>query len=335
MTASIHPETILRELTELWAGLGKQQDGNGSSGVLRACSMTLVAVAEQTEGAENTGETLAALMREHPSRSIVIRLRPGIDPILDARVFAQCWMPFGQRRQICCEQIEITASDSTLEGVPAVVLPLAVADLPVIVWCRSARIFRLPAFKGLAGIAHKLVVDSEAFPSPRYILPELAGAAAHRPIVADLAWTRLTRWRELISQIFENRAYLSQAPDIARIRIAFEGSQPPATACYFAAWLLDSFESAGAKPQLEWGSNPGDGSEKIGAVEFTGGSLSISVAVREHAAVITIGSLVNRTVFSEATDYVLLREELAIPGRDPIYDRTVARAAALAAQQLT
>lgn len=332
MTATINPETILRELTELWVGLGKQQDGDGSTGVLRACSMTLIAVAEQAEGAENTGETLAALMREHPSRSIVIRLRPEGDPVLDARVFAQCWMPFGQRRQICCEQIEITASDSTLEGVPAVVLPLAVADLPVIVWCRSARVFRLPAFRDLAGIAHKLIIDSETFPSPRDILPELAAAAAHRPLVADLAWTRLTRWRELISQIFENRTYVSRLPGIGQIRIAFQGSQPPASACYFAAWLLDSFELAGAKPALAWERDRTSGPEKIGGVEFTGSGFSVSIAVREQAAEIAIGSLVTRTAFSEATDYALLREELSIPGRDPIYERTVARAAALAVQ---
>jgi glucose-6-phosphate dehydrogenase assembly protein OpcA len=258
--------------------------------------------------------------------------------VLDARVFAQCWMPFGQRRQICCEQIEITASDATLGDVPAVVLPLAVADLPVILWCRSPRIFRLPAFSDLARIAHKLIVDSESFPSARDIVPELAAAAAKQPgvpgvpIMADLAWTRLTRWRELISQIFENCAYLSRLPDISQIRIGFRGSQPPASACYLAAWLLAGLESAGAKPGLQWQRNEANGSEKIGAVEFTGLDLSISVAVRDRAAEITMGSLVNRMVFSEATDYVLLREELAIPGRDPIYEKTVARAAALAVQ---
>ena len=344
MPATINPETILRELTELWVGLGKQQDGDGANGVLRACSMTMVAAAEEAEDAANVGETLAALMREHPSRAIVIRLRSGRDPVLDARVFAQCWMPFGQRRQICCEQIEITASDATLGDVPAVVLPLAVADLPVILWCRSPRIFRLPAFSDLARIAHKMIVDSEAFPSPRDIVPELAAAAAKQagaqgtpdlpvaPIMADLSWTRLTRWRELISQIFENRAYLSRLPYISQIRIGFRGSQPSASACYLAAWLLTSLESAGAKPALQWQRNEANDSEKIAAVEFTGLDLPVSVAVHDRAAEITMGSLVNRAVFSEATDYVLLREELSIPGRDPIYEKTVARAAALAVQ---
>ena len=53
-------------------------------------------------------------MPEHPARAIVIRLRGAGERALSERVYAQCWMPFGQRRQICCEQIEITASDAAL-----------------------------------------------------------------------------------------------------------------------------------------------------------------------------------------------------------------------------
>jgi len=58
------------------------------------------------------GETMAALMPEHPARTIVVRLSGAGERALAERVYAQCWMPFGERRQICCEQIEITASDA-------------------------------------------------------------------------------------------------------------------------------------------------------------------------------------------------------------------------------
>ena len=66
------------------------------------------------------GETLALLMREHPSRAVVVRVRDVDAPELEAKVLAQCWMPFGQRRQICCEQIEISTSNASLVDVPAV-----------------------------------------------------------------------------------------------------------------------------------------------------------------------------------------------------------------------
>ncbi len=94
-------------------------------------------------------------------------------------------MPFGHRQQICCEQIEITASDASLPDFAPVVLPLTVPDLPVILWCRSPRLFRLPAFSQLCAIAQKVVLDSAAFDDARAALGEmsaLGGPAAYWPI---------------------------------------------------------------------------------------------------------------------------------------------------------
>jgi glucose-6-phosphate dehydrogenase assembly protein OpcA len=81
-------------------------------------------------------------MPEHPARAILVRLSGAGDRSLAERVYSQCWMPFGQRRQICCEQVEITASDAALADLQSVVLPLTVPDLPLIVWCRSRACWR-------------------------------------------------------------------------------------------------------------------------------------------------------------------------------------------------
>ena len=78
--------------------------------------MTLIVVVEEERDAQAIGETLASLMHEHPSRAIVLRVRSGEEPSLSARVFAQCWMPFGSRQQICCEQVEIISSLGELLG---------------------------------------------------------------------------------------------------------------------------------------------------------------------------------------------------------------------------
>ena len=95
---TIAPDRILHDMADLWVSLGKQ--GEGDAGVLRACSMTLVVAAEESDDAQAIGETLAALMPEHPSRAIVLRFRADAQRGLAARVFAQCWMPFGHRQQI-------------------------------------------------------------------------------------------------------------------------------------------------------------------------------------------------------------------------------------------
>ncbi len=165
MPATIKPDKILKELANLWIETAAPAGGE-SSGVLRACSMTMIVIADESEDTQGIAETLAQLMKEHPSRAIVIRLRDCTEPCLESRVFAQCWKPFGSRQHICCEQIEIIASDSSLQDVPAVVLPLVVADLPVILWCRSGRVTELPGFRELELLAQKVIFDSASFGDP-------------------------------------------------------------------------------------------------------------------------------------------------------------------------
>ncbi len=337
MSLTIHPEAILRELSELWVSLGKEADQDYPSGVLRACTMTLLAVVEESEDTSDVWSVIAALMPEHPSRAIVIRFRQQAGRELSARVFSQCWMPFGYRRQICCEQIEITASDASLPDLPAVIVPLAVSDLPVILWCRGTRLLGLPDFPLLARIAHKLVLDSSAFPDPADILNRLNAHSRSGQVLGDLAWTRLTRWRELVSQIFENRDYVARLPGVAQVRVGFGGDRPPTSAYYLAAWLLDCLEHSGAKAHVSWEPAPDASPGQLARIELIGANgdgsrASIAVAAdgERQCAQVQVDSLSSMRLFPPDNDYVLLREELSIPGRDPVYERTLTQAARLA-----
>jgi glucose-6-phosphate dehydrogenase assembly protein OpcA len=337
VSTTIQPERILRELAELWVSLGKDADHGQSSGVLRACTMTLITLVEETEDPTDVWSTMAALMPEHPSRAMVIRVRESAARELASRVFSQCWMPFGHRRQICCEQIEISASDASLPDLAAVVLPLTVPDLPVILWCRSARVFGLPDFSQIAKIAQKLLLDSSGFADSAAILLEIGRRSRAGQVLGDLAWTRITGIRELISQIFESRNYLARLNEIADVKISFGGSVPPTAAYYLAAWLLDCLESAGAHPRLSWEASAKQPLGQLSRIEMAGGSedgLHITICVsgdRERpCGDVQIDSLASHTVFPPDNDYVLLREELAIPGLDPVYEKSLTRAVALA-----
>jgi glucose-6-phosphate dehydrogenase assembly protein OpcA len=339
MSTTIQPESILRELAELWVSLGKETENGQSSGVLRACAMTLITLVEETEDPTDVWSTMAALMPEHPSRAMVIRFRQAMVRELASRVFSQCWMPFGHRRQICCEQIEISASDGSLPDLAAVVLPLTVPDLPVMLWCRSARVFGLPDFSQIAKIANKLLLDSSNFPNAAAILAEIARRSRAGQVLGDLVWTRLTRVRELISQIFESRSYLARLPEVSKVTISFGGAVPPTAAYYLAAWLLDCLESAGAHPRLSWEPAPGDPGQ-LSRIELTGGAedglhivICVSGGRERRCGEVQIDSLASHTVFPPDNDYVLLREELSIPGRDPVYEKSLTRALALTEPQ--
>ncbi|HTS63641.1 MAG TPA: glucose-6-phosphate dehydrogenase assembly protein OpcA [Candidatus Acidoferrales bacterium] len=315
MSATVSPDRILKQLADLWTAEGRQ----GDAGVLRACSMTLVVIAEVSDDPSALGETLAALMPEHPARTILVRLSGDGERALAERVYQQCWMPFGQRRQICCEQIEITVSDAALADLPSVLLPLQVPDLPVILWCRSARLTDLPERRELAGIATKMVFDSTNAPNPAQALGRLRDACGKGLLVADLAWTTLTRWRESLARLFDNRDYLARLAEVQSVRVAFPSGLASA-AWYLAAWAANAL---GRAPSVV----PGASALRL---ELSSPGFSVSLAREDDRLVTTVDGKSSCASLPAPTGYLLMREELAIVRRDPVFERTLELAARLA-----
>ena len=316
------PDTILHDLAELWVTLGQQGQIESGNGVLRACSMTLVVVTEPPDDAQALGETLAALMPEHPARVIILRLDDPRQPDLAGRVFAQCWMPFGQRRQICCEQIEIAASSAALADALAIVDAVAASDLPVVAWCRSLRLLERPEFRKLAA---RVVVDSARFPDPQTAIQLLSEVSVARVPVGDLSWTRLTRWRETFAQCFETRA----RPDAAQLRVGFGGPTAPVQARYMAAWIADSFTRAGTSVTVKMESIASASQGELALVELTAANLRIELTRRDARLHIDADGMARCVSLPPATDYSLMREELAIERPDPVFERTLAAARTL------
>ncbi|MDX1979058.1 MAG: glucose-6-phosphate dehydrogenase assembly protein OpcA [Bryobacteraceae bacterium] len=304
MAAVVSPEGILKELSALWVSLGKQED----SGVLRACAMTLIMATGEEEDAAEAGLTLAELIHEHPSRAIVLRVVTSAEPVLESRVLAQCWMPFGKRQQICCEQIEITASPATLPGVQRILGALVAPDLPVMLVCRSPRLFGLPKFQKLLAMANKVVADSHGSPEPWGVMQRVADMRANGRDVADLAWTRLTPLRQEIGAAFDEPGAIARLPLISRAVIAHPPGPMPPEALYLTAWLHHSLGR-----ELPVSFQPEAGSDPITRVDLIGEQVLFSF----------------RPPFSRA-GCELLREELSISGRDSVYDSVLAGALALA-----
>ncbi len=325
MGATIAPEKILKELADLWVDSAKHEQTEGGSGVLRACSMTLLALSEAGEDTQDLGETIAALMPEHPARTILVRLSGAGDRSLAERVYSQCWMPFGQRRQICCEQVEITASDAALADLPSVVVPLTVPDLPLIVWCRSARLLAMPEFRAIAAMAWKVVFDSAAAPDAAEVLKRAQELAEGGVMLGDLSWTRLTRWREMLSQVFENQQNTALLPGVASVDVEWTASLH-VTALYLAAWIRDSLAVAGVKPSLNI--SPGGGDSLHARLKGTG--IALELTREADRMVVTLNGASQCTNLPQPTDYLLMREELGIVRHDPVFEATLKSAEQLA-----
>lgn len=312
MTSAVQPDRVLRELADLWVSLGKEGEEGG--GVLRACAMTLVTVAGPEDDAQEIGETLAGLMRHHPSRMIVIRLEPACGE-LAARVFAQCWLPFGSRRQICCEQIEIRTPPHDLADAAAAVLPLVAADLPVAVWLRHPSLLEHRDLNALVSLGGRLITDSARADEPDRALRRLRELLNAGFPFADLAWTRVTRWRELVAQVFANPAYLERAASLRKMEVWHGGAEPHPSARYLAAWLATCLETAGGGAETTF--HPGPAESSISRVSLHGTGMHVELEKVDAALVeVRVDGLSNRAVLQPSSDRSLLDEELRLTPPD-------------------
>jgi glucose-6-phosphate dehydrogenase assembly protein OpcA len=327
MTAEAHPERILKDLHDLWITLGKEESGTGD-GVLRACALTLIVMEQDDGDTSATGETLAELMRDYPSRAIVLRVRPGEGRALEARVFAQCWLPFGRRKQICSEQIEITAGRLSLAAVPPILLALAAPDLPVVMWRRSASLAGMREVAALEALADKLILDSDAAGDVRDASAVLSAARQSGAPFADLAWTRLTAWRETIAQVFDCPLPRTCLPGFREITVLHGRGGISISACYLAGWLSVALGWDPLDPRLRF-SETGNGDLAGMTLSAPGSEIEIS-RQGEQSLIARINGMPHRASAAARSQASLIGEEISIAGRDPIYERSLAAALAIA-----
>lgn len=323
---AVQAETILREMAAQWATVAAAgaPEGTDASGVVRACSMTLIVAAEHEADAARASETVAALMQAHPSRAIVLKPAPP-QAALDAQVVLQCWMAAGARRQICCERIEITVPEARQDEVLRVIAGLLAPDLPAALWCRGAIWTRQQPFARLRELLDRIVVDSSGIEDPGEALRALAALRQGRTRVSDLAWTRLTPWRETIANTVAASG-LDDPDAVRQVEVRHAGARPSTAALYLAAWLLRTFRKAA--PVFR--SVPGEGQVVGVAIQTDRIRLELERLAGETVRVSGCAG-VQALHLPHANEERSMSEELAIAGPDRVFEETLAVAAELAA----
>jgi glucose-6-phosphate dehydrogenase assembly protein OpcA len=238
---------------------------------------------------------------------------------LEARVFAECWMPFGANQQICAEGIEITAGTSRFDEVSRFLVPLVVPDLPVVLWCRGKRWFDPGPFDALFSLAGKIIFDSSNVPDARAAigtLKELRGRAPAR--IADLAWARLTPWRQVLANVFDDHLMSATAVSSVRIEYALAGA-PDSKILHFKTWLERCLPAAVVTVERI------AGTAGLQRVTLSGAGDEIEVAWEEPSSIeIRAGNRRCRSVLPLTSDDAAVREELSIPGDDPVFEKVLA-----------
>ncbi|MEI9813164.1 MAG: glucose-6-phosphate dehydrogenase assembly protein OpcA [Acidobacteriota bacterium] len=307
-TTAVSPENILRDLQRQWEQLA-HEDANG---VLRACAMTLVVAARTEEEALDARQTAGMLMRIHPSRAIIVH--PGKGEF-DARVFAECWKPFGRTQQICSEGIEIIAGSGGFGEVAKFLVPLRVPDLPVVLWCRGSAVGEASSYHQLYPLADKIIFDTERVPDADEALRALRRLHAYGMRIADLHWTRLSGWREVVAHLFDQGM---KATDIRAARVTYGGGSVTTCARYFEAWMRSSLPLARVNIEPEYG--PAGLFSLV--LSTPQGDLTIRRAEDNTLAVSGRGSEY-RTGLPAVTEAALMQEELGILGPDDVYERVL------------
>jgi glucose-6-phosphate dehydrogenase assembly protein OpcA len=311
MNSIVQPDRILRELNEQWNQLDQEQAGSG--GVLRACAMTLVVTANDDADAQQVRQMLGVLMHDHPSRAVIVKIQDGAD--FDARVFAECWKPFGSNQQICSEGVEILSDSVRLEEAAQLLVPLKVPDLPAVLWCRGASVFQLRSFDSLFPLADKIIVDSSTVSHAAAALGFLRSLRVRGFRVADLHWTRLTGWREILAHLFDDDAL--PPTDVTSARVTYGGASPSTCALFFASWIEDALPRARVSLASEAGP-PG-----LHSVTLSSAGCELSLAKDGSAIQVTGCGRNYRSSLPPMDEESLMREELKFLGLDRVFERVL------------
>lgn len=327
-----HPELILKGLSKLWTQMGHEEKGHGQPTVLRACAMTLIVATDEADGGYTASQTISELMKDNPSRGIVLAVSESAEHDLEARVLAQCWKPFGKAQQICCEEIEITAKPSSWPNIGPTLVGLVAADLPVIFWCRHSGALRRDASPdekaGLAAIvslSQKVIFDSKGMASQDAIRL-IDNWQKQRHVVADLEWTRLTPWREPLCHVFDNETRQNPFSKFQNFEIEHTEETPPLSALYMGAWLSGPYKAKVTFRRVQ-GYTPG--LHRV-ILRSEGETIEFGRDSCECATLSSTNGRSRRYNFGEHSLTALLTEELAVAGGDPVFDRAMRRVKELA-----
>jgi glucose-6-phosphate dehydrogenase assembly protein OpcA len=185
--------------------------------------LTLVILTRQ--GAmEEVIEAANDASREHPMRVIVLMIGDGDDS--ESRLDAQIRVGGDAgASEVITLHIHGEAGNSNLESL---VTGLLLPDAPVVVWWPN-RTPPVPSQTSIGRIAQRRITDAATKSDPSAWVASLGENYA--PGDTDLAWTRLTRWREQLAAILDQPPY--EPITAVRVRGA---SDSPSTAL-LAAWL--------------------------------------------------------------------------------------------------
>ncbi|MEU2827133.1 glucose-6-phosphate dehydrogenase assembly protein OpcA [Streptomyces lavendulae] len=187
--------------------------------------LTLLVVTDE-ENAYDAVRAASEASHEHPCRIIAVIKRTSRGPQRRHRTRLDAELRVGSDAG-SGEIVLLRLHGDLTSQAGSVVLPLLVPDAPVVAWW-PAEAPADPARDDLGRLAQRRITDSQAAADPVGVLTERA--ASYAPGNTDLAWTRLTPWRSLLTSSFDQKA-------LPVTGAAVESEPDNASAELLARWL--------------------------------------------------------------------------------------------------
>ncbi|HEX5474257.1 MAG TPA: glucose-6-phosphate dehydrogenase assembly protein OpcA [Vicinamibacterales bacterium] len=230
----VDPPAIEAEFLAIW------RDASGSGydqSSIRLRVLNFVAVGYRQEDAQRFDGTMQVLPARHPCRGI-LALGAGEAERLEASISARCWrLPTGARH-MCSEEVRLTGRRDRAQELASALLGLLVPELPVTVWLMDEPDVDGWVAMDLLDVADRVFFDSAAEQDLASTYQRLLRAARQFELeLSDLAWGRLSPWRELIAQCFDGDR-IGQLDKITAIEVDFAREHLPSEALLLAGWLV-------------------------------------------------------------------------------------------------
>jgi hypothetical protein len=230
--------SLENDLRNMWKRVGGA-DSTKARAIYRAALANLVVPVDSQLAAKLT-PVLVEVTRRHPSR--LFSIGAGSSPRgtgLRARIGALCHRRDGGGGLVCSEQVVVDSDAESASLIPSAIRSLLIGDLPTVLLDFHPGPGR-PWISELMDMAD-LVLEDSCLVGPGkepevWHLLEGEGSRKFR----DLAWARLTPWRETLAEIFDGKEYLPALRTLRRVEIGFTGAKdsvPPPPAWLLAGWL--------------------------------------------------------------------------------------------------
>lgn len=192
----------------------------GTGPLVRASVNNMVVVTQSRSAGQRALATVETLGVRAPSRCVVLIAEPPGE-----RQRVRSWARVAHHRhsaagtEVVWEEV-IVQTNVDPHHLPAVVLPLLLPELPVFTYWEGTPPFAAEAFEEMALVTDRLIVDASTFAEPIGDLADFESAVRNlHPAASDCVWTRLTAWRQLLSDPFNGPPLRGTATRAKRLSV--------------------------------------------------------------------------------------------------------------------